>query len=90
MKWIASARSSCLLKLSFHPCIIYYIILMRILKLHNISREIKSRRLNWAGHVAIMKEGKNDFKMLTGRPLETLDVHERTISQRFLKKLIPV
>ena len=29
---------------------------------------IKSRRLRWAGHVAIMEEGKSAFKILTGKP----------------------
>ena len=29
---------------------------------------IKSRRLRWAGHVAIMEEGKNAYKILTGTP----------------------
>ena len=33
----------------------------------NIVRVIKSRRLRWAGHVAIM-EGRSAFKILTGRP----------------------
>ena len=37
----------------------------------NIVREIKSRRLRWAGHVARrIEEGKGAFKILTGkRPL---------------------
>ena len=29
---------------------------------------IKSRRLRWAGHVARMKEDRNAFKILTGKP----------------------
>ena len=29
---------------------------------------IKSRRLRWAGHVARMEEGRNAFKILTGKP----------------------
>ena len=29
---------------------------------------IKSRRLRWAGHVARMDEGRNAFKILTGKP----------------------
>ena len=33
-------------------------------------RVIKYRRLRWAGHVARMEEGRNAFKILTGkRPL---------------------
>ena len=34
----------------------------------NIVREIKSRRLRWAGHVARIKEGRNAFKILSGTP----------------------
>ena len=34
----------------------------------NIIREIKSRRLRWAGHVARMEEGRNALKILTGKP----------------------
>ena len=29
---------------------------------------IKFRRLRWAGHVARMEEGRNAFKILTGKP----------------------
>ena len=34
----------------------------------NIVREIKSRRLRWAGHVARMEEGRSAFRILTGKP----------------------
>ena len=34
----------------------------------NIVRVIKSRRLRWAGHVAIMEESRSVFKILTGKP----------------------
>ena len=34
----------------------------------NIVRVIKARRLRWAGHVGRMEEGRNAFKMLTGKP----------------------
>ena len=34
----------------------------------NIVRAIKSRRLRWVGHVARMVEGRNTFKILTGKP----------------------
>ena len=33
----------------------------------NIARVIKSRRLRWARHVARMKEGRSNFKILTGK-----------------------
>ena len=34
----------------------------------NIVRVVKSRRLRWTGHIAGMKEGRSDFKMLAGKP----------------------
>jgi hypothetical protein len=34
----------------------------------NIIREIKSRRMRWAGHVARMAEGRNVYKILMGKP----------------------
>ena len=33
-----------------------------------IVRLIKSRKLRWAGHVARVKEGRNAFKILPGKP----------------------
>ena len=33
----------------------------------NIIRNLKSRRLRWAGHVAFMKESRNSFRVLMGR-----------------------
>ena len=35
---------------------------------HNISRDIKSRRLRWAGHVARMEKSRIAFKFLIGTP----------------------
>jgi hypothetical protein len=35
----------------------------------NIVRGIKSRRLRWAGHLARMEEGRNAFKILSGKPI---------------------
>ena len=37
----------------------------------NTVRVIKSARLRWAVHVARMEEGRNAFKILTGRPKPT-------------------
>jgi hypothetical protein len=34
----------------------------------NIVREIKSRRMRWAGHVARMEEGRGVYRVLVGRP----------------------
>jgi hypothetical protein len=31
-------------------------------------RQIKSRKMRWAGHVAHMGEGRNVYKVLLGRP----------------------
>jgi hypothetical protein len=36
----------------------------------NIVRLIKSRRVRWAGHVALMEEGRGVHKMLVGKPEE--------------------
>ena len=33
-----------------------------------IYRVIGSRRFRWIGHVARMEEGRNAFKILTGKP----------------------
>ena len=35
-----------------------------------IVRVIKSRRLRWAWHIARMEEGRNDFRILTGKSTE--------------------
>jgi hypothetical protein len=43
-------------------------------ELHNlysspdIIRQIKSRRMRWAGHVARMGEGRNVYRVLVGNP----------------------
>jgi hypothetical protein len=43
-------------------------------ELHNlysasdIARQIKSRRMRWAGHVARMGEGRNVYRVLVGKP----------------------
>jgi hypothetical protein len=34
----------------------------------NIVRVIKSRRMKWAGHVALMGEGRGVHRVLVGRP----------------------
>jgi hypothetical protein len=35
----------------------------------NIVRVIKSRKLKWAGHVALMGEGRGVYRVLVGRPV---------------------
>jgi hypothetical protein len=37
----------------------------------NIVRVIKSRRMRWAGHVALTGKGKGVYRVLVGRPKET-------------------
>jgi hypothetical protein len=34
----------------------------------DIIRQIKSRRMGWAGHVARMGEGRNVYSVLVGKP----------------------
>jgi hypothetical protein len=34
----------------------------------DIIRQIKSRRIRWAGHVARMGEGRNVYRVLVGKP----------------------
>ena len=34
----------------------------------NVARVIKSRRVRWAGRVAIMEDGRSAFKIVTGKP----------------------
>jgi hypothetical protein len=47
---------------------------LHIGELHNlysspdISRQTKSRRMRWAGHVARMGEGRNVYRPLVGKP----------------------
>jgi hypothetical protein len=37
-------------------------------KLPDIIRQIKSRRMRWAEHVARMGEGRNMYRVLVGKP----------------------
>jgi hypothetical protein len=36
----------------------------------DIMRQIKSRTVRWAGYVVQMKEGRNVYRVLVGRPIE--------------------
>ena len=36
--------------------------------LPNIVREVKSRRMRWAGHVALMGKGRGVYRVLVGKP----------------------
>jgi hypothetical protein len=57
-----------------------------------IIRQIKSRRIRWAGHVACMGEERNVYKVLMGKPegknhLEDQDVDGRMGSEWILGRL---
>ena len=41
---------------------------MCLYSLPNIVREVKSRRMRWAGHVARMGEGRGVNRLLVGKP----------------------
>ena len=34
----------------------------------NIIRSLKSRRLKWTGHVALMEQSRNEYRVLVGKP----------------------
>jgi hypothetical protein len=68
-------------------------------ELHNlysspdIIRQIKSRRMRWAGHLARMGEGRNVYRILVGkpegkRPLERTCVDGRMGSKWTLGRLV--
>ena len=38
--------------------------------MHNIIRNLTSRRLRWAGHVAHMEQSTNAYRVLVGKPEE--------------------
>jgi hypothetical protein len=45
-------------------------------RLPNIVRMIKSKRLRWAGHVAIMEKYRSAFKILTSTPTGKIPLGE--------------
>jgi hypothetical protein len=59
----------------------------------DIIRQIKSRRMRWAKHVACMGEGRNVYRVLVGRPegkhhLEDQGVNGRMGSKWILWRLV--
>jgi hypothetical protein len=54
---------------------ILLLLLLLLLLLNIITKyycyDIKSRRVGWAGHVERMKEMRNSYKMLAGKPERT-------------------
>jgi hypothetical protein len=68
-------------------------------ELHNlysspdIIRQIKSRRMRWAGHMAHMGEGRNVYRVFVGKPegknhLQDQDVDGRKESKWTLGRLV--
>jgi hypothetical protein len=43
----------------------------------DIIRQIKSRRMKWAEHVAHMGEGRNVYRVLVGKPKEKRPLERR-------------
>jgi hypothetical protein len=44
----------------------------------NIIRAIKSRKMRWAGHVAQMGKTRNTYKILVGKPEQTIPLGRPT------------
>jgi hypothetical protein len=65
---------------------------MRSGELHNlysspdIIRQIKSRRMRWAGHVACMGEGRNRYRVLMGKPKRKRPLGRRGVDGRMGSK----
>jgi hypothetical protein len=68
-------------------------------ELHNmysspgIIRQIKSRRMRWAGHMSRMREGRNVYRVLVGKPegknhLEDQGVDGRMGSKWIFRRLV--
>jgi hypothetical protein len=58
----------------------------------NIIRQIKSRRMRWAGHVARMGEDRKVYKVLVGKPkgnclLRTPRQHQEDGIRMYLKEI---
>ena len=45
-----------------------YVELRALYSLPNIIKNLESRQLRWAGHVACMKQSRNAYRMLVGKP----------------------
>jgi hypothetical protein len=54
--------------MQFVPVSCYFLTDNSNIFLSIIIRQIKSRRMRWAGHVARMGEGRNVYRVLVGKP----------------------
>jgi hypothetical protein len=54
----------------------------------NIIRQIKSRIMRWAGHVARIGEERNVYKVLVGKPMERDHSEDRGVDWRIGSKWI--
>jgi hypothetical protein len=63
-------------------------------ELHNlctspdIIRQIKPRRMRWAGHVACMGEGRNMYRVLVGKPEGKSHLEDKGVDGRMGSKWI--
>jgi hypothetical protein len=52
----------------------------------DIIRQIKSRRMRWAGHVARMGEGRNLYRGLVGKPERKVHLEDQGVDGRMGSK----
>jgi hypothetical protein len=48
----------------------------------NIIRQIKSRKMRWAGHVGRLGEGRNVYTVLVGKPKEKDNLKDQGVDGR--------
>jgi hypothetical protein len=48
----------------------------------DIIRQIKSRRMRWAGHVECMGEGRNVYRVLVGKPQGKDNLKDQEVNGR--------
>jgi hypothetical protein len=54
----------------------------------DIIRQIKSRRMRWAGHMASMGEGENVYRILVGKPDGKSNLEDQGVDGRMGSKWI--
>jgi hypothetical protein len=52
----------------------------------DITRQIKSRRIRWVGHVARMGEGRNVYRVLVGKPEGKRHLKDKGVDGRMESK----